>query len=234
MNWEYVAGLWGHDIVVGLLWHHEIPDVSLATNASSHPGPSWSWASANKCMTHTKALFVHNRTWFESWQSLPRFKRKKKTLARCVEVRDWAMELAGEDQFAEVKSGQLSVFGNIRSITISELVKLTERSLWFSHDGSAADIIYYPDSKEPSGDSNATRSVWCLVSGFTAGSDSWCDCYVLALQPVPGRTATFKRIGFMKILCSGKNIPFVRSSYSQAEEMVDWLLASEPQQIYLV
>jgi diadenosine tetraphosphatase ApaH/serine/threonine PP2A family protein phosphatase len=225
MGWTYVAGLWSHDIVTGLLWHTADPDIPLAVNASCYPAPSWSWASPNRDLSHSSALVMDGRrieTWVEDRKSLSRLGRRK--YAKCLEVRDWTVELVGEDPYAEVKSGQLTVIGNIRPFTL-----LGDRVSFPS--GQIARIIYYPDLEEPSGDPSTARAVWCLLVAFDGGIGSpWKRGHILVLEPVPKRTATFRRIGFMHLICDAET----EASISPRDSMADWLFAAENQQIYLV
>jgi hypothetical protein len=204
MGWKYLAGLWSEDIVAGLLWYIEDPNDSLAANASGHSGPSWSWASTNKSVNTVNAWSMgeqYTRDWFEGRESLSRLRNND--FAHCIEVRDWTMELVGEDQFAEVKSGRLTVFGHIRLVTIRQSERPARyrgyRDISFPF-GPATGSRYYPDSQEPLGDPNSTIPVWCLLLGFQLRYSTSITCYMLALQPVPGRTATFKRIGFVNLV----------------------------------
>jgi hypothetical protein len=211
--------------VTGLLWHTADPDIPLAVNASCYPAPSWSWASPNRDLSHSSALVMDGRrieTWVEDRKSLSRLGRRK--YAKCLEVRDWTVELVGEDPYAEVKSGQLTVIGNIRPFTL-----LGDRVSFPS--GQIARIIYYPDVEEPSGNPSTARAVWCLLVAFDGGIGSpWKRGHILVLEPVPKRTATFRRIGFMHLICDAET----EASISPRDSMADWLFAAENQQIYLV
>lgn len=47
-GWEYVAGMWSHDLENALLWWVLEPRFPLSINPAHYSGPSWSWVSVDR------------------------------------------------------------------------------------------------------------------------------------------------------------------------------------------
>jgi hypothetical protein len=142
------------------------------------------------------------------------------------------VELAGEDPFAEVIAGRLAIVGNIRSIPIPVVPNDPWQSQPFvCPSGNTIDISYRPDQTTPQvqPDTSDTESR-CLLAGFSrfhTPHNRTLICYALVLQVVPGSVDTFRRIGTMKFEHSEEN-------GERWNEAIDWLLAAETKEIYLV
>jgi hypothetical protein len=71
---------------------------------------------------------------------------------------------------------------------------------------------------------------WCLLAGFSKyrySNDILCICYALVLQPVFGSTHTFRPIGLI-------TFPRYVQEGERWDEAVDWLLAADTREIFLV
>lgn len=230
-NWGYVAGLWTHDLVAGLLWEVTDPDIPLNKQSSSYTGPSWSWASINRTMLYIPDTIGtrHDRSWFVDRSSITKLKLSE--WAPCLHIPAWNVELVGEDSYAEVKSGQLTIVGKMRPINLKDPAKPCERrqDLTFS-PGQSVEVTYFPDAKSPLPSSNPCTETWCLLAGFHRQTMASTFCDALIVQPVLERPATFKRIGFIWFGCHVRD-ETVDNAWAAA---VDWLLAAEDQQIYLI
>jgi hypothetical protein len=229
-GWTYVAGLWTHDLEAALLWGVYEPDTPLAINPTHYNGPSWSWASADRPLYSHPASFFDKRssgTWIKDRESLSRL--QKGEWVSHYKVQHFSVELAGDDPFAEVTAGQLTIIGNMRPIprpTVSNPPPAWGQSQPFAYSpGTTVDIYHRPDQTTPERNGNAART-WCLLAGFD-NSHFGKECYALVLQAVPGSTCTFRRIGMMIFSCSTEN-------GERWHEAVDWLLGAESKQIYLV
>jgi hypothetical protein len=235
LNQSYVAGLWSEDLVVGLVWRVIYPDSSLSLNNSRYTGPSWSWTSANKFMIYS-AFLIHKRHaghWFHGSESISQL--EDHDWATCLKIQDWSVELAGDDPFAEVKSGQLTILGRIRQVMFmgKNYADRSERQTLAYTLGRSVDVTYYPDFPMPSTASDARVAAYCLPVGFLKLPVMSAYCFLLVIQPVPGHAHTFKRIGSMTISADqpSQKTEECRDLFHMA---VDWFLAPKPEQIFLV
>jgi hypothetical protein len=227
---SYLAGLWSSDIVAGLVWTVRHADIPRATHPSHYPGPLWSWTSVNRAICYP-AVYTskrHSKTWFRGRESIPLL--EVFDWAPCLEVQDWSIELAGNDPFAEVKSGRLTLTGKMRSITITDPTGRSQQpSLSYVSDQSIK-VEYCADSPEPATDSQERKIAFGLLVGFEGGGAENAKCVMLVVQPIAGHADTLKRIGCMSV--------YLNSGYGESAETfypaVDWILAAETRQIYLV
>jgi hypothetical protein len=233
-NWTYVAGLWSHDLEVALLWGVVEPDEPLSINVAHYSGPSWSWASTDRQMfVHVASEFNRRypRSWFENRDSL--YLLQDREWVSHYEVQSFSVELAGEDSFAEVKAGQLTIWGNIRPIphpAVQESSLHTQPLVYSA--GNMVEIGYKPDRvRSPQVEPGTNDAeTWCLLAGFSKyrySNDILCICYALVLQPVFGSTHTFRRIGLI-------TFPRHVQEGERWDEAVDWLLAADTREIFLV
>lgn len=233
-KWTYVAGLWSHDLEAALLWCVLEPDVPLAISSAPYSGPSWSWASTNRDINYSPPP-VFGKRYPLNWNA------DRSSLLFCCEGHDWAshyevrhysVELAGDDPFAEVKAGQLTIYGNMRPIPCPSVTnpKLPQQYFVYS-PGRKVDMTYRPDQIYPQAELETTKAAtWCFFVGLSRYNDYRTllpVCYTIVLQAVPGSTRTFRRIGFMGM---------VRTQYNgdDWDEMVDWLLAAGAKEFYLI
>jgi hypothetical protein len=234
LHQSYVAGLWSDDLVVGLLWQVANPDSSRASKHSRYPGPSWSWASGNQSLSHL-AYLVHKRhaeDWLQGSASISQL--EDHDWAPCLEIQDWSVELAGDDPFAEVRSGQLTILGKIRQVMMKTSVKRYERQHFIMYKpGHFDNVSYSPDFPVPSTAPDACVAAYCLPVGFLKISSFSAACFMLVLQPVPGHARTFKRSGSTLLggYQSDRETEERKASFLAA---VDWFLAAEPEQIFLI
>jgi hypothetical protein len=235
LDQSYVAGLWSDDLVVGLIWTTGYPDQSLALKPSRYPGPSWSWASVNKDITYLAAWIRkhHAEDWFKGSKSISQLEGGD--WVPCLEVKNWSVELAGDDPYAEVKSGQLTILGRIRQVMVKTPANPYEsRSSLMYEPGHSVDVVYYPDFPEPSTAPDVGLSVYCLPLGFLNPDPiESAYCFMLVLQPVPGHARTFKRVGSMKIRAY-RPVQDTEEREESFRMAVDWFFAAEPEQILLV
>jgi hypothetical protein len=147
-------------------------------------------------------------------------------------VRQFSVELAGDDPFAEVKAGQITIFGNMRPIPRPTVANpLWQQQSFVYGSGRKVDVHYRPDQIYPQAELETNKAAtWCLLAGFSRYQDVHTllpVCYTLVLQPVSGCVRQFRRIGVMT---------FVRSEDNGEDwdEAVDWLLAAEAGEIHLV
>jgi hypothetical protein len=142
------------------------------------------------------------------------------------------VELAGDDAFAEVKAGQITIFGNIRPIPRPAVPDSSWQPQSFIYQpGSTVDVEYKPDQIEsPAELATNGAEIRCLLVGFSRyhnADNILPTCYALVLQTVPGSNDTFRRIGMMIFVRRENNA-------DRWDEVVDWLLAAEAKEIYLV
>lgn len=72
-GWEYVAGMWSHDLEAALLWWVLEPRFPLSINPAHYSGPSWSWASADRqiyCHVPPISGKRYTRSWIQDGKSL--------------------------------------------------------------------------------------------------------------------------------------------------------------------
>jgi hypothetical protein len=230
---SYVAGLWSEDLVVGLIWRVVHPDSSLALNHSRFTGPSWSWTSVNKFMIYS-AFMIHKRhaeDWLQNSGSFSRL--EDHDWAPCLKIQEWSVELAGDDPFGQVKSGQLTILGRIRQVMVKTPADLFEQQPLAYALGRSVDVIYKPDFPVPSTAPDARTAAYCLPVGFLKVPSLSAYCFMLVIQPVPGHARTFKRVGSMTISADqpGQKTEECRDPFHMA---VDWFLAPKPEQIFLL
>ena len=91
---QYLAGIWLHDIYRGLLWHVDIPPITLRT----HRAPSWSWARWDG------ELIMDGL----GYDRIPCDEEMR--------LLEFEVEICGENEYGEVRSGWLRVNGPIRKI----------------------------------------------------------------------------------------------------------------------
>ena len=147
------------------------------------------------------------------------------------EVRHFDVELAGEDRFAEVKAGRLTIVGNIRSIPRPAALDDPWQSQPFAcASGKTIYIDYKPDQATPQAEQETSDAeTRCLLAGFSRFHTPYNKtlvCYALVLQVVPGSKDTFKRIGMMMFERSENN-------GERWDEAIEWLLGAETKEIYL-
>lgn len=232
-NWTYVAGLWSHDLEAALLWWVLEPNESFATNPVHYNGPSWSWASVNRRINYSPPPVFgkrYPRSWIQDRNSPLRFQERE--WASHYQVRHFSVELAGDDAFAEVKAGQITIFGNIRPIPRPAVPDPSWQPQSFIYQpGSTVDVEYKPDQIEsPAELATNGAEIRCLLVGFSRyhnADNILPTCYALVLQAVPGSNDTFRRIGMMIFVRRENNA-------DRWDEVVDWLLAAEAKEIYLV
>jgi len=235
-GWEYVAGLWSHDLEGALLWWVLEPATPLSINPTSYSGPSWSWASVDRqicCHLSPMLGKRHPRSWIEDRDKLLRLSGSD--WVSHYEVRRFGVELAGEDPFAEVTSGRLTIAGNIRPIPCPTVLDDSWQSqpLLYTSDNTV-DVKYRPDQTTipqtgPETETSAAGTR-CLLAGFSrfhTVHNRTLVCYALVVQVVPGSNDTFRRIGMMMFERSEENV-------ERWDEAVDWLLAAERKEIYLI
>lgn len=233
LGWKYVAGLWSHNLEAELMWWSLEPDRPLAINPAKYSGPSWSWASANRRIHYDPAPVFgkrHARSWIKTQESL--FDLQNHDWASHYEVLHSSVELVGDDPFAEVKAGQLTISGNLRPIPLPAMPDslLHIQSLVCSSKVTV-NINYRPDVIEPGTEPDTdSAKTWCLLAGFSK-FQTWHKrlpiCHAFVLEAVPGSPHTFRRVGMMTFECSAED----GGSWDTA---VDWLLAAETKEIYLV
>jgi hypothetical protein len=229
-GWKYVAGLWSHHLEESLLWWVIEPDVSLHTNPAHYKGPSWSWASTSRQIWFPHRTMLGRR--------YPRSWIKDRNSLACLQDHDWvsgfevlhsSVDLMGKDPLAEVKAGELTILGKIRPIPHPVVSDPPWESRPLEYiSGSAVDMNYRPDQTRPQGEPRTNDAeTRCLVAGFGSLHRTSPICYAIVLQAVTGTTNRFRRIGLVKLERS------VRDG-ARWDEVVDWLLAAETKEIYLV
>lgn len=232
-GWTYVAGLWSHDLEAALLWWAVDPDIPLAINPARYSGPSWAWASVNRRINYSSPPVFgkrYPRNWIEDRRSP--FRLQAHEWASHYEVRHCSVELARDDAFAEVKAGQITIFGNIRSIPRPAVPDpFWQPQSFIYRPGSTVDLEYRPDQIKPRVELETNEAeISCLLAGFSRWHNAHNmlpTCYALVLQAVPGSADTFRRIGMM--ICVRRE-----DNADRWDEMVDWLLVAEAKEIYLV
>jgi hypothetical protein len=232
-GWKYVAGLWSHDLEGALLWWVLEPRIPLSINPGHYSGPSWSWASVDR-QTYGRVPQTlgkqHPRSWIQDKESL--FRLQEHDWVSHYEVRHFDVELAGEDPFAEVKAGRLTIVGNIRSIPRPAVLNPSWQPQRFAYlSGSVVEVTYRPDRTTPQAEPESTDTeTTCLLAGFERfhiGHHRAPFCYAIVLQAVPGSTHTFRRIGMLTLMRNEEN-------GEEWDKAIDWLLAAETKEIYLV
>lgn len=230
LGWTYIGGLWSHDLVPGLLWRTDQPDSSLSVNPSSHPGPSWSWASGDRRVSYYQTCFFQERHpvgWFDDRGSLSRL--GVTAWASCLEVLNTSIELVSNDKYAEMRSARLMLRGKTVPIAMTSPTTSRLQQVAFSPGFSAA-ATYDPDvPQSPAAIASAYRIAWCLLAGFSKAPDGSPRCHALVVEPMPGSVATFRRVGLMSFPRWSAIVD--ASAWDQA---VDYLLEAEPQRIDLV
>lgn len=141
------------------------------------------------------------------------------------------MELAGEDPFAEVKTGRLTIVGNVRSIPRPAVLDDPWQSQSFvCPSGTTIDVNYRPDQTTPQAEQEISEAETIyLLAGFSRFHTPYyktLTCYALVLEVVPGSKDTFRRIGMMMFERSGEN-------GERWDEAIEWLLAAETKEICL-
>lgn len=230
LDWVYVAGLWSHDLEAGLTWSTVQPEITLAINAARYTGPSWSWASAQIPITHYEPDDTtgerHPRSWMKGRDSLS--KLGTSDWASYLEVLHFSVDLAGDDPYAEVKSGQLKILGNMRPIKSPKLPgKWYQTQPLVYSNGDTVDAIYRPDVTGLPAPAGTDMETWCLLAGFDVGDNGSPNCYALVVQLVSEAVKTFKRVGFMLFSRTVED----GEAWDKA---IDWFLSAEPEKIYLV
>ena len=172
----------------------------------------------------------HPRSWIEDRHSP--FRLQERDWASHYEVSHFSVELAGDEPFAEVKAGKITILGNMRPIPRPAVPKSLGQPQSFVYSSTGkVDTIYSPDQRKPQAGLETDRAeIRCLLAGFSGYHNLNVRlpiCYTIVLQAIAGSTRTFRRIGMMVTL---------RSEYNADgwDEVVDWLLAAESQEIYLV
>lgn len=225
-KWTHVAGLWSHDLEAALLWWVFELDIPLAINPSHYSGPTWSWATTNRRTNYDPPPVFgkrHPRSWIEDRHSP--FRLQEREWVSHHEVRHFSVELAGDDPFAEIKAGQITIFGNMRPIPCRAVPDPPwhKRPLIY-RPGSKVDMEYRPDQTKPQAELETKEAeAMCLLAGFSRfynADNILPTCYTIVLQAVPGLTDTFRRTGMM-IFVRGEN------DGDRWDDAVDWLLAAE-------
>lgn len=231
-GWEYVAGMWSHDLEAALLWWVLEPRFPLSINPAHYSGPSWSWASADRqtyCQLPPMSGKRYSRSWIQDGKSL--LNLSGRNWVSHYEVRHFDVELAGEDSFAEVKAGRLTIVGNIRSIPHPAVLYDPWHSQPFIFpSGTTIDVDYRPDHRTPqAGPETTDAETICLLAGFSRFHSLYGKtliCCALVLEVVPGSKDTFRRVGMMRFERSEEN-------GERWDEAIEWLLAAETKEIYL-
>jgi hypothetical protein len=226
---SYVAGLWSDDLAVGLLWTVH-PNSYFALRPSRYPGPSWSWTSGNRLMTYSAFLVRkrHAQDWYRGPEPISQL--QDHDWAPCLEVQDWSVELAGDDPYGEVKSGQLTILGEIRPVVVKIPKKPYQRRPLMYTPGRSVNVICNSDFPAPSKALDVSVSAYCLPVGFLKEPFASTHCFMLVIQPVPGYARTFKRVGTMTFRCY-EDTKECREAFHMA---VDWFFGGEREQIFLV
>ncbi|EPE35069.1 heterokaryon incompatibility protein [Glarea lozoyensis ATCC 20868] len=110
---KYIAGLWGNDIIRGLLWRHH-PAHAIQVQKQPYRAPSWSWAA------------VPGSTY---WRTYYQFTKQPSFNIEAIDVMP-----SGADEMASVKHGKLSIRGKlVPASVIRQIVPEDEQS---DFDGS--------------------------------------------------------------------------------------------------
>lgn len=223
----FVAGLWSHDLVVGLLWRTWDPGIPLAVEAARHPGPSWSWASADRTINYHDSKSIGRRRpdgWLKDCHSVEELRAGD--WAPSLDIQHWELDFVNEDSYGEVRSGQLTAMGKLWPFVGADNGEpIQDVPIML---GSSRTAGYRPDRSETPFPSDTSREDQCLLVGFTKSFAF--KGHALVVRPLPATVATFRRIGFL-------NFPRGFDEYHDTkewEDIVDKLLALETQRIYLV
>jgi hypothetical protein len=88
------------------------------------------------------------RSWIEDRHSL--FRLQERDWASHYEVSHFSVELAGDDPFAEVKAGEITILGNMRPIPRPTVPNPLGQPQSFVYSSTGkVDAIYSPDQIEP-------------------------------------------------------------------------------------
>jgi hypothetical protein len=126
----------------------------------------------------------------------------------------------------------LTIVGNLRSIPLPAVLNPSWQSQPFVYSsGNTVEVTYRPDqiTRHAESEANDTETI-CLLAGFERfhiGHHRVPFCYALVLEVVPGSTRTYRRIGMLTLMRRGENS-------DDWDKAIDWLLAAESKEIYLV
>ena len=170
---QYLAGLWKHDLVAGLMWT-PCENKKLKRITSHYRGPSWSWAAVDGRISYAAALRQMDQEF-------------------SLEVKEVAIVTAGPSQLGAVKHGFLKVNCFLRETTVGS------RNVFGLYDFEDRVGSYLPDDGEdPQG-----ASIWCMKviqKEYNGDSNVQMHPYGLALQPTgPWLGTEFERVWTFKV-----------------------------------
>jgi hypothetical protein len=177
-QWQYVAGLWRHDILRGLLWWQQYDEKTFAVEPKI-AAPSWSWAACPGKVTSSSS--------------------KRDDLRPEAQVDDIQVELAGMNPFGSVKWGRITITGFLSRVQ-HRAWDPRERRLYFFPDDLADErvlghplldrkLVYDSLPGQP-------RRYYSLL--LFSKEEQRHGCEALILEPVDGASDTFRRIGLLE------------------------------------
>jgi hypothetical protein len=139
---DYLAGLWRHDLIRGLLWFNA-RNLYLCSIPSEYCAPSWSWAS-----------LAGSSAAYQNWEN-EEF---------CAEILDAHCETVGKEPTGEVKDGWITLFGPLADGWLMMPLEVIEKSI-------NASIPLSLDKKQGKSGSFETCEVDCSLGAWLHQTD---------------------------------------------------------------
>lgn len=175
---QYVAGLWKQTLIPDLIWYVE--DGYASARPENCLAPTWSWAS---------------KSGGNSWLAYAR------TAESDMEVVDYAVDLAGPDEYGPVKSADLTLRGYLAPGTWEWRLQtsINMDRVHFVADSGSANTYYlhldYNFSDEKSHKYIAPGSrLYIMKTGFTGSGNHVC----LVLRVADEEKRVFERVGLLR------------------------------------
>lgn len=238
---RYLAGIWENDFALGLAWS-TFTNETLSLQPAVNAGPTWSWASCDKPIHyHRAANAVDRRVWEHRCDLREMLSQSTDhdTWFPCLDLVTADLVTSGEDRFAEVSMGRLSLRGRGRPFRIGDLAKGRNRPKMHFIFFNANDVSiprerqeWYPSIEldQPQESPSERGELLCLVLGimWSARRPSDRVWYGLGLQPVPNQARTYERVGMI-------SMSHLLEETDQAwDSLLEWLLAGDLGEIHLV
>jgi hypothetical protein len=186
---EYLAGLWKKGIIVQLAWMvlgltKQIGNMSFASRPKTYTAPSWSWASVNGEIYYQKWPTIQEMDQFRELSSLI----------------DYHLDLKSLDQTGQVKSGYVQIRGPLTEVSVSMTASQTFPFCHYRIDINGVLGEHHMNMDVEPGGNGWDKSFIYLALYFTSDIGKLDSKKVvgLLLQPVPGSTKHFSRVGFLE------------------------------------
>ena len=190
---DYVAGLWRHDLVDGLMWRpcrenddsmNSKPQISMCSRPDNFQAPSWSWAALNGPIKSTRGYC---------------------NMGAMIKPLDATTELLSDDAFGPVAGGKIRLEGMLAKLTIEESGHRVKMRMVPRAD--APELLLTPDVGVFQTGSNVFYTPLIADDG-SMGFFSYAGQRVqgLVLEPTGGPRGEYRRVGTFLISCRNKTV----------------------------